>query len=115
MDGDFLVLKWEVIESKLSCSELDLFYDLLNKITEDETYEDEYCVFPKAYIDGYRAGREFDKAERKEKKEKLLKELEELGNLKDTEIAHAEADEAIIKYIADKEITKAFDNVNKDF
>ena len=115
MDGEFLVLKWEVIENKLSYSELELFYDLLNKITEDDFEEDEYYVFPKAYIDGYRKGREFDKIERKEKKEKLLKELEELGKLKNKEIAHAEADEAIIKYIADKDITKAFDNINKDF
>lgn len=112
MNKEFLVIKWNNIEDKLSDSELELFYDLLNKITEDN-FEDDYCVFPKAFIDGYRKGQEEGKKERKEKKEKLLKELEELSELKDVEISHAEADEALVKYIGDKDIMEAFEKIEK--
>lgn len=113
MDSKFLVLKWDSIEEKLSDSELNDFYKLLNIIIEDESEEDEYCVFPKAYVDGYRKGQEFTKEENKKKKENLLELLEELSNLKDVEIAHAEADEALIKYINDRDIAKAFEKIEK--
>lgn len=113
MNREFLVLKWNDIEDKLSSDELELFYDFLNKITEDKLDEDDFYVFPKAYIDGYRKGQEFSKIERKEKKEKLLKELEELKKLANIEIAHLEADEAIINFISDKDITKAFESIKK--
>jgi hypothetical protein len=113
VNSKFLVLKWDSIEEKLSDNELNDFYKLLNIIIEDESEEDEYCVFPKAYVDGYRKGQEFTKEENKRKRENLLKLLEELSNLKDVEIAHAEADEALLNFINDRDIAKAFEKIEK--
>lgn len=113
MNNEFLILKWDVIEEKLDSNDLNDFYKLLNIIVEDESEDDDYCVFPKAYIDGYRKGQEFTKEENKKKKEKLLAELEELSTLKDVEIAHAEADEALVQYINDRDVTKAFQKIEK--
>lgn len=49
------------------------------------------------------------------KKEILLLRLEELAMLseEDPEAAHCEADDALIDYIEDFEIKKAFDKINK--
>lgn len=50
------------------------------------------------------------------KKELLLKELKEIvESLQDNaiEVSHIKADEALIRFINDKEITKAYDDVPK--
>lgn len=54
-------------------------------------------------------------AERTEttKKEALLKKLKEFKALGDTEAAHGYADDALIEYINDKEITKAYESIDK--
>jgi oligoribonuclease (3'-5' exoribonuclease) len=50
----------------------------------------------------------------------LLKKCKELGKkggmknkIQDIEVAHKSADEALLDYIEDKEITKAFNEINK--
>ena len=86
---------------------------LLNIIIEDDTDDNEYCVFSKAFVDGYKKGKELSAKEHKERKEKLLAKLNELSELKDLEIAHVEADEALVKYIDDKDIVEAFEKIEK--
>jgi len=44
-------------------------------------------------------------------KEELLAKLAECAENSDTEIAHVNADEALLAFINDSEITKAFDSV----
>ena len=48
-------------------------------------------------------------------KEKLINELKKLSRNvdRDFEVTHWKADELLIKYINDKDIKKAFDNVGK--
>lgn len=46
-------------------------------------------------------------------KEDLLKLLEIAADCTDTEIAHGMADDALITFINDDDITKAYDLVNK--
>lgn len=107
MEKEFLVLDWEVIENNLSQKELDLFYDLLNKITEYELEEDDYCVIRKSYLKRV----ELEEKEHKERKKELFKRLEELSKLEDRDLAHAEADELLINFILDKEIEKLYDKI----
>ena len=109
MEKEFLVLDWEIIENNLSQKELDLFYDLLNKITEYELEEDDYCVIRKSYLRKI----ELEEIEQKEKKKELFKHLEELSNLKDKSVAHAEADEILINFISNKDIEKLYDKIIK--
>lgn len=49
--------------------------------------------------------------------EQLIKELNDLNKQSmkggDTEIIHIEADELLLKYINDKEVSKAFERINK--
>lgn len=47
------------------------------------------------------------------KKEELLKELESLAWLDDTEMAHRDADDLLLKFIDDKEVKEAFDKIHK--
>jgi len=46
------------------------------------------------------------------KQELLIILKDEAGN-DDLEVAHSNADEALLKFINDPEITKAFDNIDK--
>ncbi len=46
-------------------------------------------------------------------KEELLKKLRECENNGDTEVAHSDADDLLIGYINDKDITDAYENVSK--
>lgn len=47
------------------------------------------------------------------KKQKLIEKLKTLEKYGDPEMAHVEADKAIIEYINDKEIKEAFDDITK--
>jgi hypothetical protein len=44
-------------------------------------------------------------------KEELIKELKELKDLGDPEIAHGRADDALLNYINDAEVTDAFNSI----
>lgn len=46
-------------------------------------------------------------------KAELLKELKKYIKNTDTEVAHIDADEALIKFINDPEITKAYNKIGK--
>lgn len=46
-------------------------------------------------------------------KDELIKRLEEIGKLRDTEIAHAHADDALIEYINDKKVELAYLAIDK--
>jgi hypothetical protein len=48
-------------------------------------------------------------------KEELIERLKKLRELsdEDTEVAHCDADDALIEYIGDEEIAEAFDNIHK--
>lgn len=46
-------------------------------------------------------------------REELLRELRALEDEPDEERAHVKADELLLKYIDDEEISEAFDEINK--
>lgn len=46
-------------------------------------------------------------------KTELLALLEALQNSGDTEAAHIDADEALLKFIADPEVTEAYEQIDK--
>ena len=113
MFNKFLVVKWEWIEEALDDKELDTLYYLLSKVT-DEKPEHKYYVVntDESYAGKVKAI--IDRGESKISREELLRILKELAELKhDPEVAHSEADEAIINYINDPEIEKAFEEVPK--
>jgi len=53
--------------------------------------------------------------ERLDKKQELLDSLQALQDSKDYELAHITADELLLAYIGDKEITEAFNNITKHY
>ena len=55
------------------------------------------------------------KLKKEKNKEKLIKELKKLSreNNTDFEITHSRADKLLIKYINDKDVTEAYDDVGK--
>ena len=111
MDSEFLILKWELIENNLSEKEIDLLYDLVSKVTDEECEDDDYCVLKRSYIEGKKLAKKFDK----ERKIALIEKLNELATLSSSEIAHIEADEALLDYIYDKDVSSAFDKVRKNY
>jgi hypothetical protein len=46
-------------------------------------------------------------------KEELIKKLKEFAENDDYEMAHAEADDLLVLYLNDEEITDAYDSVGK--
>lgn len=109
MDTRFIVVEWDKVEAKLSDVQLDLFYELLNEIDKGELEHNEYFVITsneKKIIDS-------ERKKNLEKKKRLLKILNELKKLSDVEVAHAEADEALLSFIDDKEIERAFEEIGK--
>ena len=107
----FLVMSWEWIEDSLSDEEIEALYGLLDKASSDKP-ETNYIV-----VDSSEPYAEKVLELQKSKapvltKAEALRVLEELTGA-DPELAHIEADEALINYINDKEIEKAFDEVPK--
>ena len=113
MFNKFLVVKWDWIEEALNDNELETLYKLLSIITEDKPEYKYYVVnTDEPYVDKIKAI--VEKGDSKISREELLEELKELSELKhDPEVAHSEADEAIINYINDPEIEQAFEEVPK--
>lgn len=46
-------------------------------------------------------------------RDELLKELKDLSGHYDAEVAHASADDLLLKFINDEEITAAFENIER--
>lgn len=46
-------------------------------------------------------------------KEELIAKLKEIALNSDTEVAHVDADAALLEFINDKDVTKAFDAIDK--
>lgn len=113
MFNKFLVVKWDWIEEALTDSELNDLYHLLSIITENKPDYKYYVVnTDEPYADKVKAI--VEKGDSKISREGLLKVLKELSEIKhDPEVAHSEADEAILRYINDPEIEKAFEEVPK--
>ena len=109
MNNDYLVLKWSDIEEHLSDKELEDFYGHLAHITND-TPEDNFIVINEKAPYALKV-LELQKSEEppvtKAEVLKTFKELEEV----DPEVAHSEADELLLRYINDKDIEEAFEEV----
>jgi len=106
----FLVIKWDWLEEALSDSELNDLYSLLSKATENKPEYKYYVVnTDEPYVDKIKAT--VEKGDSKISRAELLEKLKELSQLKDTELAHSEADELILSYVNDPEIEKAFEEV----
>ena len=112
MNSKFLVLKWEDIEDSLDNGDLNLLYDLLDKVTFDKPEKD-YYVIDKSDPVAYRIPEVMQGKKLQISKSKAIEILKELQELKDYEIAHVEADEVLLKYINDKEIEEAFEGIGK--
>lgn len=111
IQNDYLVLKWSDIEEHLNDEELENFYDCIAHITND-TPDEEYIVVDssKPYADKVQElMRKNRPALTKDEAIRMLKELIEV----DTEVAHCEADEILIRLINDEDIEKAYDEVDK--
>lgn len=105
----FLVMKWEWLENALDEIELETLYYLLQKASNDKPdYRYYVCNTDEPYAD--RVLQVIQAGTPKITKEELLGKLSELKEA-DPELAHIEADEALIDYINDKEIEEAFEEV----
>lgn len=52
---------------------------------------------------------------KKQSKEELLKQLKNCGKITDTEGAHIEADEILLKIIDDEQVTKIWNKISAGF
>ena len=109
MDSNFIVLNWDKIEEKLNNFQLELFYELINMIGEGEREEDEYYVITRSE----KEIKESEKKRTQDDKRKLIETLKELKELGDMELSHIEADEALLRFINDKEIEDAYESISK--
>ena len=108
----FLVVDWEWIEDSLDDAEIEVFYGLLEKASVDKpeykylvvNTKEPYAEKVQDIIDNGKHRVGISKAE-------ALAILQELAGLQDIEVAHAEADETVLKYLNDKDIEKAFEEV----
>lgn len=92
MSEDFLIMKWEWLENKLSDEELNALYDLLDKASwnEDEVRY-EICKGSKCPLQ--------NKVQKSDNMKKVLLEgLEELKNC-DSETALVEFNELLVAYL----------------
>ena len=104
---NYLVIPWEWLEDSLTGSELEKMYELLDKASFDKE-EDRYFVNTKIQC----SDEAFNiKKKQKLSKEQLLDKLQELSKLRDGELAHTEAVEALLDYINDNEINDAYSDV----
>lgn len=114
MTDKFLVMDWEWLENSLDDEEIETFYGLLDKASADKP-ECNYIVvdtrepYAEKIQDIVKNGRHT----RGMLKSEAIKILQELSGLEDLELAHIEADEALLKYLNDKDIEKAYEGVSK--
>lgn len=108
----FLVIDWEWIEDSLDDAEIETFYGLLEKASADKP-DYKYLVVNTAepYAEKVENIIKNGRHTRGMLKSEAIKILQELSGLQDVEIAHAEADETVLKYLNDKDIEKAFEEV----
>lgn len=113
MFNKFLVVKWDWIEEALNDSELNDLYRLLSVITENKPDYRYYVVnTDEPYSDKVKSI--VEKGDSKISREGILRALQELkGDHTDPEASHIEADELLLDYINDPEITEAFEGVAK--
>ena len=112
MNNDYIVVKCSDIEDYLSDEELETFYGLLNHI--DTNIPDKHYIVVDEEAPYASKVLELQKNnEPAITKVELLSNLRELTEIRDPEITHVEADELLIKYINDKDIERAFDEVPK--
>ena len=109
------VIKWEWLEENLTNEELETFYGLLDKASENKPeYKYIVCNADEPY-----AQRVHDIILSNEpaiSKDQVIKGLIECSSLKhDPELAHVEADELIMKYVNDKEIEAVWEQVPKQY
>jgi hypothetical protein len=111
MTNKFLVIDWEWIEDSLDDKEIETFYGLLEKASFDKP-EYKYIVVNTAepYAEKVQTVVNNGRRARGMLKSEILATLQELTEA-DPELAHAEADEALLQYINDKDIEKAFEEV----
>lgn len=109
----FLVVEWDWVEDSLNDEELDTFYYLLSKITDDKPECNYYVINTNEPYAG-KIKMIMKRGESKVSREEVLSTLKELSELKhDPEVAHSEADEILINYINDPEIEQVFEEVPK--
>ena len=112
MLNKFLVVKWDWVEEALNDEELESMYDLLSKASFNKPEHKYYVVnMDEPYADKIKAI--IEKGDSKISRSDLITELKELSTMKDSEIAHARADELIMYYVNDPEIEKIFEEVPK--
>lgn len=112
MLNKFLVVKWDWVEEALNDEELESMYDLLSKASFNKPEHKYYVVnMDEPYVDKIKAI--IEKGDSKISRSDLITELKELSTMKDSEIAHARADELIMNYVNDPEIEKIFEEVPK--
>ena len=114
LDSRYLVIEWEWLEDSLEDSELEKLYEYIERASFDKEEHKYYVVDTQAPYaeDVYKILKRgcYKPPEKpiKLEKGKLLSRLAELSKLEDGEIAQAEAIEAILDYINDDEITRAY-------
>ena len=109
MDKDYLVLKWSDIEEHLNDEELENFYGYIAHITND-TPEDNFIVINEKAPYASKVIELRDSKEPPVTKAEVLETFKELEEA-DPELAHSEADELLLRYINDKDIEEAFEEV----
>ena len=112
LTNKFLVMKWEWLEDSLNDEEIEVLYGLLNKASEDKP-DYKYLVVntDEPYAEKVQCIIENGKRKIGISKAEAIAVLQELAGLQDVEIAHAEADEALLMYLNDKDIQEAFEEV----
>ena len=107
----FLVMKWEWLENALDEIELETLYSLIAKASNDKPDYKYYVVnTDEPYAD--KIIQTIQAPPAKISRKELLERLADLQEA-DPELAHIEADEAIMNYINDKEVEEAFDLLEK--
>ena len=110
LNSKYLVVDCECLESFLDDTELEKFYELLDKATRNQEEQDFY-VFKGKDIEKEAQLRVTLENKQKLKKQEALSKLQELSELEDGEIAHIEAIEVLLDYIDDRDIDDAYSHV----
>ena len=114
MFEDFLVMEWAWLEEAFNDEEIEQFYGMLDKASENKPD----CSYFVCKEDSPYAEKIYDVLSRRKppeiSKEELLKRLRDLIDC-DTEIGCTEVLELLLRYINDKSITRAIDKVSKNW
>lgn len=108
-DERFLVMEWEWLEDSLGNDELESLFGLLDKASEHRE-DQSYIVIP---VHEFGNKFKYNSEKPRPSRDEVLSTLRELAGVRDVEVAHAEADEILLRYIDDTEIEKAYDEVSK--